>query len=613
MTDWRRTLIWLAIGWCSLVGVAAVRADDDPPKRKEKAQNEKWAVLIAVDDYLNAGDLKYCGADQRAMKERLIKSGFDERQVYLLHDDATDKKLLPFKANIERQLQTVLSFAERGDFVLVAFSGHGVHFNKVSYLCPTDAKLDDPNSLISMDWVYDKLSKSKADLRLVMVDACRNDPRPPGQRALSTDQVREGTRAFVETTDKRLPEGIVLLNSCSEGEVSQEDEKFGHGVFMHFVLEGLAGQADKDGDQKVTFNELVRYTSKETKLHVEKRYNDSQRPKLKGNLTGEVLDYELASLSATPSRPTLPNVPVTANGAKTISNQIGMKLVLIPAGEFQMGNTAAEVNRLVQEFSDFKKEYADDEQPQHRVRISKPFYMGKFEVTKGEFAKFVAAENYETEPERDGQGGWGYDASEKKFEGRKPKYTWRNTGWTPYDDSHPVVNVTWNDAKAFCAWLSRKEGQKYRLPTEAEWEYACRAGTATRHPGGDDTPSLARIANIADQSTKRIPGYSESIPVASFDDGHKFTAPVGSFAANAFGLNDMIGNVWEWCEDMYDSKAYSKRSGVTTDPLATSGSEYRVLRGGFWFIPPWNTRSAYRLRGTPDNRNNNSGFRVVRE
>lgn len=176
-----------------------------------------------------------------------------------------------------------------------------------------------------------------------------------------------------------------------------------------------------------------------------------------------------------------------------------------------------------------------------------------------------------------------------------------------------MVNVTWNDAKAFCAWLSRKEGQKYRLPTEAEWEYACRAGTATRHPGGDDTATLARIANIADQSTKRIPGYPESILVASFDDGHKFTAPVGSFAANAFGLNDMIGNVWEWCEDMYDEKAYSKRSGVTTDPLATSGSEDRVLRGGSWYNRPRPARSAGRFRSAPGRQDDASGFRVVRE
>ncbi|MDZ4851292.1 MAG: caspase family protein, partial [Pirellulaceae bacterium] len=297
----------------------------------KKSSGEKWAILIGIDDYLNAGDLKYCGADQRSLKDQLIRSGFDERQVFLLDDEAKDRKLLPFKANVERQLQTVLGFAERGDFILLAFSGHGVHFNKVSYLCPIDAKLDDPSTLISMDWVYEQLGKSKADLRLVMVDACRNDPRPEGQRSMSPKELREGTRQFVETSDQRLPEGIVLLHSCSEGEVSQEDKDFGHGVFMHYVLEGLAGKADKDGDQIVSFNELVRYTSKETKLFVEKRYNDSQRPKLKGNLTGDVLDFGLSSLLNAPRQPQH-DAPASEQRRSEFSNSLGMKLVPFKAG-----------------------------------------------------------------------------------------------------------------------------------------------------------------------------------------------------------------------------------------------------------------------------------------
>ena len=609
MTGWRRALIWLVIGWCS---VATVRADDDPPKRKEKAQNEKWAVLIAVDDYLNAGDLKYCGADQRAMKERLIKSGFDERQVYLLHDDATDKKLLPFKANIERQLQTVLSFAERGDFVLVAFSGHGVHFNKVSYLCPTDAKLDDPNSLISMDWVYDKLSKSKADLRLVMVDACRNDPRPPGQRSLSSDEVREGTRAFVETTDKRLPEGIVLLNSCSEGEVSQEDEKLGHGVFMHFVLQGLAGQADKDGDQKVTFNELVRYTSKETKLHVEKRYNDSQRPKVKGNLTGEVFDFELASLSATPSRPTLPNVPVTANGAKTITNSVGLSLTLIPAGDFEMGSPETP-DELLRRFPYGKRESVVDEQPVHKVKLTKSFYMGTYEVTLGQFLKFYHDASYKTDSEKDGKGGWGYDPNNKgnPFE-EKAKYRPWSWGFEGQTNEHPVVNVSWNDAHAFCEWLSRKEGKTYRLPTEAEWEYACRAGTKSRYWNSSDPEELVSIDNVWDSSANsrfRTANWTPQNFVNS-NDGYAFSAPVGRFKPNPFGVYDMHGNVAEWCEDWYDENYYGK--SPPEDPKGAASGSSRVIRGGGWSLFAVLCRAAGRNEDSPSSRYHGVGFRVVR-
>ena len=535
-------------------------AADDPPKEKPKGRTgEKWAILIAVDDYLNASDLKFCGADQRAMKERLIKSGFDERQVYLLHDEATDKKLLPFKANIERQLQTVLSFAEKGDFVLVAFSGHGVHLDKISYLCPTDAKLDDPNSLISMDWVYDRLTQSKADLRLVMVDACRNDPRPPGQRALSNAEVRAGTRAFVETTDKRLPEGILLLNSCSEGEVSQEDEKFGHGVFMHFVLEGLAGQADKDGDKKVTFNELVRYTSKETKLFVEKRYNDSQRPKLKGNLTGDVLDFELASLSV-PRRPDPPK-PLPANAPKTLTNSIAMKFTLIPAGEFEMGD--------------------EIQSPVHRVRISQPFYLGVYEVTQAQYEQVMGTSPSWFSKTGDGKG---------KVLGLDTK-------------DCPVEQVSWHDAQEFCQKLSARNSEsvrRYRLPTEAEWEYACRAGTKTKFHFGDVlNGDRANVnGNSPEGTTTKGPNLEH-------------TTSVGRYSANAFGLYDMHGNVFEWSEDNVDSAAYSKRSSLTIDPLITNNANHHFSRGGSWDLAAVNALSAHRFSSHATMRHTNIGFRVV--
>ena len=289
------------------------------------------------------------------------------------------------------------------------------------------------------------------------------------------------------------------------------------------------------------------------------------------------------------------------------SNSIGMKLTLIPAGEFLMGSTAADVAGLVQDFSDFKKEFADDEQPQHRPQITVPFYLGTMEVTQGQFAKFVADDDYKTDAERDGTGGWGYDADAKKIE-QHSQYTWRSVGWTPYDDSHPVVNVSWNDAKAFCAWLSRQEKKTYRLPTEAEWEYACRAETSTRHPGGDDKSSLVTIGNVGDAT---YAAKFEAQWALAEQDGWLFTAPVGTFKANGFGVHDMIGNVWELCGDTYDAKLYSQRTGTTTDPLQTRGSEIRVLRGGSWNDSPRYARSACRSGGTPDDRYVNVGFRVV--
>jgi len=268
----------------------------------------RWAILIGVDDYAQAQDLRFCGADQRAFREKLIQAGFPEDNVFLLHDDAKEKRYLPFKGNIEKQLDLVLGLLEKDDLVVLSFSGHGMHFGGKSYICPTDARLDDPNSLVSMDLVYDRLKRSPAAFKLVVVDACRNDPRPGGQRSLTPS---DGTRQFAQALE-RPPEGLVLLNSCAPGEISWEEAEFGHGVFMHFLMDGLSGQADENRDGKVSLNELSQYAGRKTKLHVAKKFNDSQRPFLRGDLTLEAMDFDLgnavAKVSTTPSKP-----PVTKN------------------------------------------------------------------------------------------------------------------------------------------------------------------------------------------------------------------------------------------------------------------------------------------------------------
>lgn len=147
------------------------------------------------------------------------------------------------------------------------------------------------------------------------------------------------------------------------------------------------------------------------------------------------------------------------------------------------------------------------------MRITKPFYLGAYEVTVGEFRKFVEDSGYKTDAEKDGIDSWAFNTKTGKLEpeGRKPEYTWRNPGWEQTDD-HPVVNVTWNDAVAFCEWLSRKEGATYRLPTEAEWEYACRAGTTTRFWSGDDPETLAAAGNVRDATAKaKFPDWRDAI------------------------------------------------------------------------------------------------------
>ena len=314
-----------------------------------------------------------------------------------------------------------------------------------------------------------------------------------------------------------------------------------------------------------------------------------------------------------------PDVSVTLAGWKSerpsfqdtkraeITNSIGMKLVPIPAGEFMMGGTET-AEALVKAFAAYhrKPEFFGDEYPRHRVRITRAYYLGKYEVTVGQFRRFVDATGYKTEAERDGTGGWGYNAATGKCEGRNLKYNWRDPGFKQTDD-YPVLNVTWNDAVAFCRWLSRKEGKTYRLPTEAEWEYAARAGTETRYSNGNDPAALAKVGNVKDAKGRTIFPHVQELDMPP--SGHpRFTVPVGQFPPNCFGLCDMHGNVWEWCSDWYGEITTPARRWMIRE--GPTRAELRVRRGGGWNSFPLWARASFRNWNTPASRCVNLGFRV---
>jgi formylglycine-generating enzyme len=301
--------------------------------------------------------------------------------------------------------------------------------------------------------------------------------------------------------------------------------------------------------------------------------------------------------------------PVPAGRNREMTNSIGMKLVLIPPGEFMMGSTEP-ADELVKTFAAYnrKPEFFKDEYPRHRVRITKAFYLGEFEVTVGQFRRFVAETGYKTEAESDGTGGWGYNAQTGQCEGRKPEFNWLNPGFTQTDD-HPVLNVTWNDAVAFCQWLSTKEGKTYRLPTEAEWEYACRAQSSTRYENGDDPAALPKVANtLNDNGRTAFPHVQEL--VISPGDKPEFTVAVGKKEPNKFGLYDMHGNVWEWCADWYGEDYYSK--SPLDDPPGPDSGGLHVRRGGGWNSFPLWARASFRNWNTPQSRCVNLGFRAAR-
>jgi formylglycine-generating enzyme required for sulfatase activity len=256
-----------------------------------------------------------------------------------------------------------------------------------------------------------------------------------------------------------------------------------------------------------------------------------------------------------------------------------------------------------------------DEAPAHKVRITKDFYLGRTEVTVGQFRQFLRASGYVPESIADGTGAYGYNPAYRpnggergeQFEGRDPRYSWENPGFAQGED-HPVVNITWNDAQSLAAWLSKAEGQIYRLPTEAEWEYAARAGTRTRYYGGDDPQSLLSIANTFDtQSKAQWPAFAQHALMGS--DGYAFTAPVGSFVPNGFGLYDMHGNAWEWTADLYDEHYYAQ--SPVDDPQGPREGHVYVRRGGSWHTWPLYTRTSYRNWNSPQTRYTLVGMRLL--
>ncbi len=187
-----------------------------------------------------------------------------------------------------------------------------------------------------------------------------------------------------------------------------------------------------------------------------------------------------------------------------------------------------------------------------------------------------------------------------------------------------MVNVSWNDAVAFCNWLSKSEGlaeyyrlgdgkveiaggKGFRLPSEAEWEYACRAGTTTRYNSGDDPAGLVRVGNVWDSSTEEA--FPSSANRLSGSDGYPFTSPVGRYRSNGFGLYDMHGNAFEWCEDWYGSDYYGQ--SPSRDPRGPSSGSSRVVRSSSWFHQASSCRSAHRAGSEPSVRYNNGGFRVL--
>jgi len=268
---------------------------------------------------------------------------------------------------------------------------------------------------------------------------------------------------------------------------------------------------------------------------------------------GTVVAQQIETQPVSPAKEQSPAV-ATGGQAKEVVNTIGMKLLLIPAGTFTMGSPASEKDR-------------DDDETQHQVTLTKPFHMGRTEVTQGQWKKVMG-----TEP-------------------------WKGKSYVQEGDQNAASYISWDDATEFCGRLSQKEGKTYRLPTEAEWEYACRGGTKTAFSFGNDEAELSKYA-----------WWGGIIGNGNAKD-EQYAHRVAQKLPNPYGLYDMHGNVLEWCSDWYGDYP----SSPLTDPRGPSSGSSRVLRGGSWYYGPNFVRCAVRPNETPHYRGNLDGFRLVLE
>ncbi len=551
------------------------------------AQERRTALVIGNGKYHHAVRLPNPVYDARAVAAALKRLDFDVL-------DGIDAK----RSEMENLLDDFGAKAERSDIALVFYAGHGIQVEGENYLLPVDARLKRKGhlrKLIKLKDVMDEAGQARK-LGVVILDACRDNPlaRSLRERLGPTRSAAVGrglaepdpptntlvafaTRADAEALDSMRP-GSATRQLLSRLSTLGVENVSSHSPYTAALLAHL----EEPGlDIRILFGKV-----RDTVLAVT---NWQQKPYTYGSLGGEALYLKVA-------RP-IPPVREPAVGTvfqdRLKDGGRGPEMVVIPAGEFWMGSPDDEDGR-------------DDDERRHRVRIESDFALGKHEITVGEFRRFVDRKGYRTEAEKSG-GCYYWDGSEWEWDETK---TWKSPGFAQ-TDAHPVVCMSWNDAVAYAEWLSGQTGEDYGLPTEAQWEYAARGGKQTARYWGDGPEGACRYASVSDLTAAKALNWTQD-PSNIFmcEDDYVYTAPVGRFRANAYGLYDMLGNVWEWTCSKYEENY----SGAERQCLGknNANSARRVLRGGSWNGVPRHVRAAFRVRGAPANRYHDIGFRLAR-
>jgi sulfatase modifying factor 1 len=568
------------------------------------AQNRKdYAVFFVASKYDRAWQsLPDAPGEVEAIARELKDNyGFDIRIVYNAKRADIIKTLGEYKA---KQYG-------RKDQLLLFFSMHGMHVRDggidQGYLIPKDAKLTDPtyDSWYSHAALRDLSGSMPCNRVLVALDACysgifcKTRDRPDGPAWERPDyKCRERlAKAFNNNTTRKYitaggdtrvpaksifaaqwvaalksgggPDGLLSFTELT-GYVDQFQEPrpasgdFVPGTSGDFVFVNQDGCAnmmqDPDLDEQLfrDENEWKKAVEKKT-LDAYKNYQSHWCP---GGRYCEKAANKIKEMQKDISAP----IPSTE------------KMIFITGGTFEMGS----------------EDGNDDEKPVHEVELSN-FYLSKYELTVGEFRIFIDETRYQTDAEKNNnQGSFFWIPAEEKWEPRK-SINWRHDAAGKLrprsEDSHPVVHISWNDATAYCDWLTKKTGKKYRLPTEAEWEYAARGGIRSKgfkYAGGNNLNDVA--------------WYGEN--------GNNQTHVVGSKKPNELGLYDMTGNVWEWCSDFFKADYYY--NSPKWNPSGAEISSFRVRRGAAWGVDGKYCRVAYRFNSKQGDRINNLGFRLAR-
>jgi formylglycine-generating enzyme required for sulfatase activity len=619
-------------------------------KRVSKAEiarfkrEDKVALLVGVATYPQGSGLNslhYAEQDMQALAQVLEDNGYLVK--VLVNTEATTGVVMNTLASLKEIMDR-----DQGTLVF-AFSGHGFAKKGKNYLATYGATASGIERYgLALKDVEQALKATGAVRQVMFIDACRNDPGSGTKGA--------GLNSFTDYD----AEGLRILFSTKAGRVSYENSALGHGVFSHYLIEALQGAAARQG--LVTFRQVADYVRKEVRawgfsqgqvqvpyeageasgdfLLLQTSATENARLTIRSNVNEDSVyingQYKGSTRLELELEPGEYRVRVSKQGygdweqmitleegaeevlrAKLMTEDCwsrrepgkvctesvtGMEFVWVPGGCYWMGQTSAEKRQLIQQRGEDKyKKYYADELPRHEVCVD-GFWMGKHELTLGEFRRFVQDTSYRTEAEKeDGCTVWN-GSNWAKEQNRH----WRNPGFKQ-GGKEPVVCVSWNDAKAYTRWLSKQTRGHYRLPAEAEWEYAARAGTTTIRYWGDDPDQACRYANVADQTSKDKFGWA---PIHECRDGYVYTAPVGSFRANGFGLYDILGNVWEWVGDWYGEDYY--QTSPKNNPQGPSSGADRVDRGGGWSNVPAGVRAAYRDGVEPGLRGINLGFRLLR-